>query len=129
MDFTSKPFPSGLATRANYRHAFRWLLHNWRNSYVIVENIAGRDILTPYLEANGGKLRKDEVVFSRLKLPGDYGAARRLYNKMKTDTWTATTENPDVNINPNARIRFYDSWDAYEAAHPNTESEENGGNP
>jgi len=80
------PSTSAGVTRASFRHAYRWWIRNWRKYYLTITNNTGKELYAPYLEYNGGRLHAgDSNIVTRLVLPGDYGAARRLWKRFRAD--------------------------------------------
>lgn len=77
--------PEGV-TRGSFRHAYRWWIRNWRKYGITISNTSGRELFVPYIQYNGGRLHAgDTAITTRFVLPGDYGAARRLWKRFLSD--------------------------------------------
>ena len=91
------PWTVAGVTRGSFRYAYRWWIRNWRKFYLTVTNNSGKELYTPYLEYNGGRLHAgDSNITTRLVLPGDYGAARRLWKRFLADTDNSNGATPRI---------------------------------
>lgn len=78
-------FPSGKATRANFRAAWRWLTHNGRSAYVNIQNTQTSPLYCKYLGSRGVTLDASSTTVVQLRRAADYSRAIDYYNHLQSD--------------------------------------------